>query len=110
MSTKYKLIYFNFRGRAEVHRHLFDIVGQEFEDKRISFDEWRACKTEFPFHQLPLLEVTEDNGQTYRVAQSHAITRFLARRLNLDGKNDIERAQCDMINEVFQRSKYIGNL
>ena len=105
--TKYKLIYFNFRGRAEVARHLFDLAGQEFEDKRLSFDEWRSFKADFPFQQLPVLEVTEEqDGKTYRIAQSHAITRFLAQRFNLAGKNDIERAQCDMINEVRESGEF----
>lgn len=101
-APKYALTYFDFRGRAEVHRLLFAVAGQEFEDKRVSLADWRACKSNYTFEQLPMLEVTEnDDKTTHHIAQSHAITRFLAQRFNLAGRNDIERAQCDMINEAI---------
>lgn len=104
MSAEYKLTYFNFRGRAEIHRLLFDIAGQKFEDKRLTFDEWRESKADYPFQQVPVLDVTESDGRSYRIAQSHSITRFLAKRFNLAGRDDVEAAQCDMINEVKNSS------
>jgi len=39
-----KLTYFNGRGRAEVIRYLFKIAGREFEDKRITMEEWPELK------------------------------------------------------------------
>lgn len=107
--TTYKLIYFNFRGRAEAARILFDIVGQKFEDKRLTFEEWPEAKLKTPFHKVPLLEVTE-NEHTYQIAQSHAIIRYLAEKFNLAGKTDIERAQCDMIVEqiVDMLNTFVG--
>ena len=44
---KYKLVYFDGRGRAEVARMLFKLAGEEFEDKRITQDAWpefKKCK------------------------------------------------------------------
>ena len=44
---KYKLVYFDGRGRAEVARMLFKLAGEEFEDKRIKEDAWpeyKKCK------------------------------------------------------------------
>ena len=98
MSAKYKLIYFELKGRAEVSRMLFGIAGQEFEDVRLSFEEWPSVKPKLPFQQAPVLEVTED-GKSHQIAQSHSIERFLANRFNLLGKTDIEGAQVDMICE-----------
>ena len=100
MSTqKYKLIYFHLKGRGEVTRTLFRLAGQPFEDHRIPLDDsWPPLKPQFPFHQLPVLEVT-DASKTYRIAQSHAMERFLANRFGLFGRDDRERAQIDMIGE-----------
>ena len=43
MST-YKLTYFNFRGRAEIIRYILAQAEVEYEDLRISFEEWPALK------------------------------------------------------------------
>ena len=40
----YKLTYFNGRGRAEVARIMFAIADVEYEDVRVSFDDWPAMK------------------------------------------------------------------
>lgn len=96
--SQYKLVYFDLKGRAEVSRILFLLGDQQFTDERNTFESWKDLKPTLPFLQAPVLEVTE-NSKTHRIAQSHAIERFLANRFNLMGKTDIERAQCDMICE-----------
>lgn len=40
MAPKYVLTYFDVRGRGEVTRLLFKVAGVEFEDKRLTFEEW----------------------------------------------------------------------
>jgi glutathione S-transferase len=92
----YKLIYFNFRGRAEISRLLFSLANQNYEDKRIELEEWPEFKKHTPFEKLPILEVHEE-GTTYTIAQSIAIARFLANRFNLAGRDELEKAQADMI-------------
>ena len=42
--SKIRLIYFNARGRAELSRLILAQAGQEYEDVRISKDEWPAMK------------------------------------------------------------------
>lgn len=44
MKPKYKLIYFNWRGRAEVIRWLFAVANVPYEDVRVSEDEWNKLK------------------------------------------------------------------
>lgn len=44
MSSRYKLTYFDARGRAELIRLTFTAGGATFEEKRFGFDEWPAIK------------------------------------------------------------------
>ena len=99
--TTYKLLYFRIRNLAEVTRLLFKLAEQPFDDCIVEFDKWPQIKEKVPFRLLPVLEVTDSNG-TVQIAQSKAILRFVASRLGLDGSNDIERAQCDMIVEQIR--------
>lgn len=46
MAPKYVLTYFNVRGRAEATRLMFKAAGAEFEDRRITFEEWGKRKEE----------------------------------------------------------------
>ena len=41
---KYKVVYFDFTGRAETTRMLLHMAGQEFEDVRYSREEWPKYK------------------------------------------------------------------
>ena len=43
-SKSYKLTYFNSRGAAEVARLLFAVAGVEYEDKRVTSEEWAEMK------------------------------------------------------------------
>uniref|UniRef100_A0AC35TGB8 Glutathione S-transferase n=1 Tax=Rhabditophanes sp. KR3021 TaxID=114890 RepID=A0AC35TGB8_9BILA len=93
MTVSYNLIYWNnCHGRGEVTRLLFTYARQAFEEATFTNEEWPALKAQQPYGQLPVLEV-----DGVKIAQSRAIERFLARRFNLVGKNDIERAINDQI-------------
>lgn len=70
-TPKLKLTYFPFPGRAEPIRLAFYIGGIDFEDERLSFDEFGKVKSRLPFNQLPMLEV---DGEA--ISQSLAILRF----------------------------------
>lgn len=93
----YTLTYFNGRGRAELARLLFAEAGVAYEDKRLTGEQWGSLKAsgQPPFGQLPVLQV---DGETM-YGQSSAISRFLARRFELFGANDLEGLQIDMIME-----------
>ena len=40
----FKLIYFNARGGGELSRLVFAAAGEEYEDIRLSGDDWKAVK------------------------------------------------------------------
>jgi len=101
MAPKIKVTYFNLRGRAEPVRLLLAYGGLEYEDCRLtpSWDDpkpWMALKPKTPYGGLPLLEW---NGET--LAQSIAITRFVAREVGLAGRNSLECAQADEVVDAF---------
>uniref|UniRef100_F1LBG7 Glutathione S-transferase 1 n=1 Tax=Ascaris suum TaxID=6253 RepID=F1LBG7_ASCSU len=73
--SQYKLTYFNIRGLGEGARLIFHQAGVEFEDNRLSREDWPSLKPSTPFGQLPLLEV---DGEV--LAQSTAIFRYLGRK------------------------------
>ncbi len=91
----YKLIYFQTRGRGETARLIFKQAGVEFEDVRLSRDEWLQYKPNTPYETLPVLEV--DGKQ---LAGSRSIQRYLAEEFGLAGSNAFENAYLDSIIDV----------
>merc|ERR1719223_1474527 len=89
-----RLTYFDISGRAEVSRLLLTLGGVEFEDVRVSREEWGKLKAEgvSPYGQLPFLEV---DGKI--LGQSAAIGRYCAKRAGLTPEDDFEAGQVDAI-------------
>lgn len=95
MST-YKLTYFNVTGLGEPIRYLLSQSGIKFEDVRVEFDDWPKVKSSMPMGQMPVLEV---NGKPYH--QSKAIARFVAKKGNLYGSNELEAMEIDATVETI---------
>ncbi|KAL3852789.1 hypothetical protein ACJMK2_016405 [Sinanodonta woodiana] len=93
MAPKYKLMYFDGRGRAEISRMLFHVAGVDFEDKRVKREDWPALKEKMPQKAMPVLEI---DGKTMH-CQSMAIARYLAREFKLYGKSSMEAFYIDEI-------------
>ncbi|XP_071455241.1 glutathione S-transferase-like [Hetaerina americana] len=96
MAPSFKLTYFDVRGRGEAIRFILHQAGVEFEDNRISKDQWGTIKPTTPFGKVPILE--EDGKQ---VTQSLAIERYLARKFKLTGKDEWEALECDVAAETL---------
>ncbi|XP_066247987.1 glutathione S-transferase-like [Euwallacea similis] len=90
MAPKYKLIYFNAAGRAEPIRYILSFAGQEFEDSRISREEWLTLKSKTPFGKVPVLEI---EGKL--VSQSNVIARYLAKQFGLLGQDEATALRAD---------------
>ena len=72
-----KLYYFDAYGRAEALRLLLNHAGVEYEDVRLTREEWGKSKTDstkFEYGQMPVLE---KDGKYY--PQSDSILRLLGR-------------------------------
>ncbi len=90
MST-IKLTYFDMDGgRAETTRIALSIAGIEFEDHRISFEEFGGLKSTFPLSSVPIIEI---DGQTY--TQSNAMSRYFGKQAGLYPEDPWQAFLCD---------------
>lgn len=87
----YTLFYFNLKALAEPLRYLLAYGNLEYDDVRVTRDEWPALKPTMPMGQMPVLEV-----DGHRVHQSISMARFLARKVGLAGSNDWENLVTDI--------------
>lgn len=92
----YKLHYFNGKGRAEMLRLVFAVAGVEYEDFRIDGD-WADRKKNYPFGQLPALEV---DGRMF--GQSMACASFLAREFDLYGSGNMDALVIEQVLQLIQ--------
>jgi len=105
----YKLYYFNGRGRGETTRMMLKHADIAFDDTRLEFKDWPAVKPSMPFQRLPVLEISGVGEKPFKLAETGAIERYIARITNLYGSNTFESAQVDMILEALTEiiNKYI---
>jgi len=87
-----KLTYFYGKGRAEISRLILAFAGAEYEDNRITYEEFQDLKPYLSYSQVPRLEYKGDV-----IYQSRAIARFLANEFGLAGRNNTEKAQADEV-------------
>lgn len=78
--SEISLYYFNSYGRAETTRIILKYIGWEFNDVRLSDEEWvvlkdhKACE----FNQIPMLSI-----DGYNLVQSRSIERYILRKAGL---------------------------
>jgi glutathione S-transferase len=97
--SKPRIVYFDIRGRIEALRLMFEDLGVEYQDYRVSGAEWEEHRRTLPlpFGQLPLYE-----EGSLRLVQSRAIRRHVARVHGLSGRSEAEAALCDMVDEAIE--------
>jgi glutathione S-transferase len=97
MST-YKLTYFDFDGgRAESIRIAFHAAGIEFDDHRISFQEFGEIRGSTPFNAVPVLEI---DGAP--ITQTNAIGRYVGKLAGLYPEDDMQALYCDEVTSAFE--------
>lgn len=90
MST-IKLTYFDMDGgRAETTRIALSIAGIDFEDHRITFEEFGGLQSTFPLSSVPIVEI---DGQTY--TQSNAMSRYFGKQAGLYPEDAWQAFLCD---------------
>lgn len=86
--SKPKLIYFDITGRAESIRMAFHFGDIDFEDKRITRDEFMTMKQGFPFGHLPVMEI---DGEY--ISQSMALLYYAGVRAKLLPADDVMKTK-----------------
>lgn len=88
--SKPRLTYFDApTSRGEECRLALHLAGVDFEDRRLTREEWLALKPKTPFGAVPVFELP---GKA-PLAQSNAILTFIGRRWGLLPKDDFECAR-----------------
>ena len=95
---KFKLIYFEDRGKADLIKLMLHLGKQTYEEIQIKQTEWNYYRSFMPFEQVPVLILNDE----HKIAQMNTICRFLANRFQLSGKTEIESITCDMIVEQLR--------
>ena len=81
-----KIVYFNLQGLAQASRYLLTFKGVEFEDVRLTFEEWPAVKAAGTYgagNSLPIY--VDDEGKNHN--QAKAILMLLAGQHGLSPQN-----------------------
>nr|AAW22541.1 gluthatione S-transferase [Araneus ventricosus] len=94
--AKYKIIDYVYPTTGELARLILQYKDVEYDDEKVdSPDRLYEAEEDSPFGVLPILLV---DGKV--VAQQNGIPRYLARELDLIGRNNEEAAICDMVMEM----------
>lgn len=89
--SKFKLTYFDFDGgRGEPVRIAFHAAGVDFEDHRISFEEFMKTRSDMRFTCVPELDI---DGVT--VTQSNSMLRYVGKLAGLYPEDDLQALYCD---------------
>jgi glutathione S-transferase len=118
---KIKLVYFNGRGLAEISRMLLALENVEYEDFRYPLEiiDWATYnmvkeefeedkkngKLKYSMNKLPFLEISPVDDEKFIIPQSKTIERYLARKYNFMGNNDVEEAMIESICEYIRDFK-----
>jgi len=90
-----ELLYFPINGRGLVARLILDYGKVDYNNKVLTFPEFRALKPSLPLGQLPVLKV---DGMMY--CQTQAINAYCGKLAKLPALSDIEELKNHMVNET----------
>ena len=91
--SSYKLTYFDFDGgRAEAIRIALHSGGVDFEDDRISFQEFGEKRESWRFNSVPVMDI---DGVQY--SQSNALSRYVGKLVGLYPEDNLQALYCDEV-------------
>ena len=97
----FTLTYFPLAGNGQASRFALAAVGANWKNNLVEKTQWPAVKASgaAPFGQLPFLEVHEANGETWKIAESHSLVRFICSRFHKVAASERENALADSLIE-----------
>ena len=111
--AKIELGYWAIRGLGQPIRFLMVYADVEFSETRLGIEsdgrvmsreeeaeDWSMIKEklDMPFPNLPFL-IDRSGAEVVQITQSNAVLRYLARRFDLYGDNELDRIEIDVIQE-----------
>ena len=87
----YKLHYFDLNARGEPIRALLSHSNADWEDVRLTFEQWPSVKPSMPNQQVPCLELNDGK----KMGESTAILRYLGAKLGYYPSDPLKAFQCD---------------
>ena len=94
----YKHTYFDIDGgRGEVTRIALHAAGIEFEDNRISFQQFGEARGSMRFNAVPVLEIDGEE-----ISQSDAMSRYAGRLAGLYPDDPLQALYCDEVTGAFE--------
>ncbi|KAI8067143.1 hypothetical protein BC940DRAFT_319578 [Gongronella butleri] len=99
--VKFELIYFYDGGRGSPIRDILNYVDADWTEIN---PDWPSGKADTPFGYIPLLNVIEDNGDKWQLAEANIIELYLARRFNLYPHDDLKGSslQLQIYNQITE--------
>lgn len=95
-----KLTYFDARARAEALRLAFHIGGVEFEDERLTYQQFGDSRGKDGFASFYTLPVVKIDGVEY--SQSHAILRYAGKLSGLYPDDPLPALRVDEITDTCE--------
>ena len=96
--SSYKLTYFDFDGgRGEPIRIALHAAGIEFEDERLSFEQFGKMRHGTPFNALPVLNI--DGAD---VTQTNSLLRYVGKMADLYPMDSLQALYCDEVMSAFE--------
>ncbi len=96
--TTYRLTYFDFDGgRGEPIRIAFHHGGIDFEDERISFEDFMKMRENTRFNSVPTMEI---DGKV--VTQTNAMLRHVGKKVGLYPEDEMQAFYCDEPMEAIE--------
>ena len=96
--SSYKLTYFNFDGgRGEPIRIALHAAGIEFEDERLSFEQFGKMRHGTPFNALPVLNI--DGAD---VTQTNSLLRYVGKMADLYPTDNLQALYCDEVMSALE--------
>ncbi|VDP01396.1 unnamed protein product, partial [Schistosoma mattheei] len=103
------VIYFNGRGRAESIRMTLVAAGVNYEDERISFQDWPKIKPTIPGGRLPAVKITDNHGHVKWMVESLAIARYMAKKHHMMGGTEEEYYNVEKLIAVRLKATNLGS-
>lgn len=100
MSSQYEFFYFERQGIALTCRSILSLSG--FDWQNVYPKNWKdEEKQQTPLGKIPVLTETRADGSKFVLAESNAISRYVARKSGLYGSNEEEAALIDQFYESW---------